>query len=171
MVLRARKTASPPSIWTWLSITFLWGTVFFATSVAAISFTSDRLEQGLFRPAWSEIYSVYVIYFFVLFVFSVSAMLVKSKMDPRGEMQTRRQQEVVAGKRETVFVSLAGSVATSFFFTVVTALVFVAASVSLVDMTVDLTVPVVLAASVLNIAAGLSASILVGLVLFVLKKI
>ena len=171
MILRARKKASPPSIWTWLSITFLWGTVFFATSVTAISFTSDRLEQGFFKPAWSEIYSVYVIYFFVLLVFAVSAMLVKNKMDPRGEQQTRRQQAVVAGKREVVFVSLAGSVVTSFFFTVLTALVFVAASISLVDMRVDVTAPVVLIAAVLNITAGLSASILVGLVLFVLKKI
>ncbi|MCG8342884.1 MAG: hypothetical protein MI684_08600 [Chlorobiales bacterium] len=171
MTLQARKTASPPSIWTWLSITSLWGTIFFATSVLTLSVAASWLEQGFFNPAWSEIYSVYAIYFFVLLFFAVSAMLVKNKMDPRGEKQTMRQQEVAAGKREMVFVSLAGSIATSFFFTVMTALVFFAASISLVDMTIDFTLPVVLVASVLNIAAGLSASLLVGLVLFVLKKV
>ncbi len=170
MALQARKTASPPSIWTWLSITFLWGTVFFATSVVTLSFASSWLEQGFFNPAWSEIYSVYAVYFFVLLFIAVSAMLVKNKLDPHGERQTRRQQEVVAGKREMVFVSFAGSIATSFFFTVLTAVVFIA-SISLVDMTIDFTIPIVLVAAVLNITAGLSASLLVGLVLFVLKKI
>ena len=97
-------------------------------------------------------------------------MLVKNRQDPRGEKQTKRQQEVVAGKRETVFVSLAGSIATSFFFTIITALVF-SVSTALVDMTVDFTVPVILVAAGLNIFAGLAASLLVGLVLFVLKKI
>lgn len=170
MALTARKTASPPSVWTWLSITFLWGTVFFATSVVALSLASGWLEQGFFNPAWSEIYSVYAIYFFVLLFLAVSAMLIKNRMDPRGEKQTRRQQDVVAGKREMVFVSLAGSIVTSFFFTVLTAVVFLF-SVLLVDMTIDFTLPVVLVAAVMNIAAGLCASLLVGLVLFVLKKI
>lgn len=170
MVLKARKTPSPPSVWTWLSITFLWGTVFFATSVVTLSLASAWLEQGFFNPAWSEIYSVYAIYFFVLLFFAMSAMMVKNKMDPRGEKQTRRQQEVVAGKREMIFVSLAGSIVTSFFFTVLTAVVFLF-SMSLVGMTIDFTLPVVLVAAFMNIAAGLCASLLVGLVLFVLKKI
>ncbi len=170
MVLEAKKTVSAPAVWTWLSITFLWGTVFFASSVFMLKISSSWLEQGFFNPAWPEIYSVYAVYFFVLFFFAVSAMLVKNRQDPRGEKQTKRQQEVVAGKRETVFVSLAGSIATSFFFTIITALVF-SVSTALVDMTVDFTVPVILVAAGLNIFAGLAASILVGLVLFVLKKI
>lgn len=170
MALQAKKFSSPPSIWTWLSITFLWGTVFFATSVLMLNLASTWLEQGFFNPAWSEIYSAYAIYFFVLLFFALSAMLVKNRLDPQGEKQTKRQQEVVAGKRELVFVSLAGSIATSFFFTILTALVFVI-STTFVDMTVDLTIPVVLLAAVLNISAGLAASLLVGLVLLVLKKI
>ena len=170
MALQAKKFSSPPSIWTWLSITFLWGTVFFATSVLMLNLASTWLEQGFFNPAWSEIYSAYAIYFFVLLFFALSAMLVKNRLDPQGEKQTKRQQEVVAGKRELVFVSLAGSIATSFFFTILTALVFVV-STTLVDMTVDLTIPVVLLAAVLNVSAGLTASLFVGLVLLVLKKI
>ena len=170
MALQAKKFSSPPSIWTWLSITFLWGTVFFATSVLMLNLASTWLEQGFFNPAWSEIYSAYAIYFFVLLFFALSAMLVKNRLDPQGEKQTKRQQEVVAGKRELVFVSLAGSIATSFFFTILTALVFVV-STTLVDMTVDLTILVVLLAAVLNISAGLAASLFVGLVLLVLKKI
>lgn len=170
MAIQTKKTVSPPSVWTWLSITFLWGTVFFATSVVTLSFASSWLEQGFFNPAWSEIYSVYAIYFFMLLFFAVLAMQVKNRMDPGGKKQTRRQQEVVAGKREMVFVSLAGSIATSFFFTILTAVVFLL-SLLLVDMTIDFTLPVVLIAAFMNIAAGLSASLLVGLVLFVLKKI
>lgn len=170
MVLEAKKTASPPSIWTWLTITFLWGTVFFITSVLMLNIAGAWLEQGFFNPAWSEIYSVYAVYFFVLLFFAFSAMLVKNKLDPRGEKQTKRQQEVVGGRREVVFVSLAGSIATSFFFTVLTALVFLF-SKTLVGTTMELTIPVVLVAALMNIGAGLSASLLVGLVLFVLKKI
>ena len=135
-----------------------------------LNLASTWLEQGFFNPAWSEIYSAYAIYFFVLLFFALSAMLVKNRLDPQGEKQTKRQQEVVAGKRELVFVSLAGSIATSFFFTILTALVFVV-STTLVDMTVDLTIPVVLLAAVLNVSAGLTASLFVGLVLLVLKKI
>lgn len=170
MALEAKKTASPPSIWTWLAITFLWGTVFFITSVLMLNIAGSWLAQGFFNPAWSEIYSVYAVYFFVLLFFALSAMLVKNRLDPGGEKQTKRQQEVAAGKREMVFVSFAGSIATSFFFTVLTALVF-KVSATLVGMTVTFTIPVVLLAAALNVSAGLGASLLVGLVLFVLKKI
>lgn len=135
-----------------------------------LNLASTWFEQVFFNPTWSEIYSAYAIYFFVLLFFALSAMLVKNRLDPQGEKQTKRQQEVVAGKRELVFVSLAGSIATSFFFTILTALVFVI-STTLVDMTVDLTIPVVLLAAVLNVSAGLTASLFVGLVLLVLKKI
>ena len=69
MVLEAKKTVSAPAIWTWLSITFLWGTVFFASSVFMLKISSSWLEQGFFNPAWPEIYSVYAVYFFVLFFF------------------------------------------------------------------------------------------------------
>ncbi len=170
MVLKAKKAPAPPSIWTWLSITFLWGTVFFASSILTLRLSGSWLERGFFNPTWSEIYSVYAVYFFVLLFLAISAMLVKNRLDPRGEKQTRRQQEVVAGKREAVFVSFAGSIATSFFFTLLTALVFLF-SRALVGMTIELTIPVVLVAALMNIGAGLTASLLVGFVLFVLKKI
>ena len=80
------------------------------------------------------------------------------------------QQEVLAGKREQVFVSLAGSIATSFFFAVLTALTFVAARPLADIMTLELPVLVVLLAGVLNISAGLAVSLLVGGVILVLKK-
>ncbi len=171
MALRAKETASPPALWLWFAITFLWGTVFFATSVVTLSLAAFWLEQGFFSPSWNGIYTAYGIYFVVLMVIALSAMMVKNRMDPDGEKQTKRQQDVVAGKREVVFVSLASSIVTSFFFTVLTAIVFAVSSVSLIDMTIDLKVPVVLVAAVMNIVAGLSASLLVGLVIFVLKKV
>ncbi len=167
MTLRAKETASPPPLWLWIAITFLWGTVFFATSVITLSLAAFWLEQGFFNPSWSEIFGAYGIYFVLLMAIAVSAMMVKNRMDPDGAKQTKRQQDVVAGKREVVFVSLASSIVTSFFFTVLTALVFALSSVSIVDLKVS----VVLFASVMNIVAGLSASILVGLVIFVLKKV
>ncbi|ASQ89975.1 hypothetical protein CHL67_02695 [Prosthecochloris sp. GSB1] len=170
MAIQAKKTPSSPSIWTWLSITFLWGTVFFGTSVLTLRISSNWLEQGFFNPAWPEIYSVYAIYFFLLLFLALAAMMIKRKQDPWGEKQTRRQQEVLAGKREQVFVSFAASIVTSFSFTVLTALVFQFSSV-FVRMTVELAVPVVLMAAVLNVSAGLAASLLAGLVIFVLKKL
>jgi len=170
MPLAAKKTASPPSLWIWFAITFLWGTVFYATSIVMLHLSTSLLEQGFFNPAWEEIYSVYLIYCVALLIVALSAMFLKKRLDPQGEKQTRRQQEVIAGKREKVFVSLAGSFATSFFFTVLTAIVFSLSS-GMMAMTVALTVPVVLLAAGLNISAGLGASLLVGLVIFVLKKV
>ncbi len=170
MLVRARQSAAPPSVWTWLAITFLWGTVFFGTSIVTLKVSVFWLEQGFFNPEWSEIYSVYAVYFFVLLCFALGAMAVKNRMDPQGEKQTKRQQEVLAGKREQVFVSLAGSIATSFFFAVLTALTFVAARPLADIMTLELPVLVVLLAGVLNISAGLAVSLLVGGVILVLKR-
>ncbi len=169
MLVHARQTAAPPSVWTWLAITFLWGTVFFATSIIMLKAAVFWLERGFFNPEWSEIYSVYAIYFFILLAIAFGAMMLKNRMDPEGEQQTRRQQDVLAGKREQVFVSLAASITTSFFFTVLTALTFIA-SRPLIDMTLTLPASVVVIASLLNIGAGLSVSLLVGFVIFLLKK-
>ncbi len=170
MLVRARQTAAPPSVWTWLAITFLWGTVFFGTSIVMLNVSVFWLEQGFFNPEWSEISSVYAIYFFVLLAIAFGAMMLKNRMDPEGKKQTQRQQDVLAGKREQVFVSLAASITTSFFFTVLTALTFVLSGL-LIDMTLHLPVSVVLTAALLNISAGLAVSIFVGLVIFVLKKV
>ncbi|MEC9487108.1 MAG: hypothetical protein UMU76_06370 [Prosthecochloris sp.] len=171
MLIKARQTAAPPSVWTWLAITFLWGTVFFGTSIVTLKASVFWLEQGFFNPEWTEIYSVYVIYFFLLLVIAFGAMMIKNRMDPYGEKQTKRQQDVLAGKREQVFVSLASSIVTSFSFAVLTAVMFLV-SRSLVDMmTLELPVAVIALAGLLNIGAGLAVSLLVGGVILVLKKL
>ena len=170
MDLQAKEHPSPPTVWTWLAITFLWGTVFFGTSILTLRISGGALGQGFFNPSWSEIYSVYAVYFFALFFLALSAMMIRRRQDPWGEKQAQRRKDVLAGKREQVVVSFAASIVTSFSFTVLTAFVFVF-SAGLVEMTVVFTVPVVFAAAVLNIVFGLSASLAAGLVILLLKKL
>ncbi len=168
MVLQTKKATTPPGIAIWVPVTLLWGTVFYWTSIFMLQQASARLGEGNFHPSGSEQFSVYGIQVVVLIIFALVAMMVKGTLDPGGKKQIQRWQNLSDGKGEKIFVSFAGSLATSFFFTGLTAITFLGSSVFL-GLHVALTLPVVLLAGLFNVAAGIAASLLVGLIFLIAK--
>lgn len=162
----ASKKPFPESVWTWILITLLWGSVFFFTSTWTLGKASAWLDASGFRPGGSEPLTVYLLYVPVLIVIALVAMAVKNRLDPGSLKQLERQKAVKEGKREHYFVSFAGSIATSFLFAVLTACVHLAA-VPVTGAVIRLNVATVAVAGVFNIAAGLGASLFVGVIFLV----
>ncbi|MBM3421908.1 MAG: hypothetical protein FJY09_01440 [Chlorobi bacterium] len=163
-----KKAPEAPGPAVWISVTLLWGTVFFFTSSLMLGISAGILGTGDFRVSGSEMFRVYLYHIPVLLVFALVAMMVKNLLDPQGRKQVQRQQSVVDGKRERLFVSFAGSIATSFFFTGLTASTYLW-SAGFTAIPVNLPIPVVGVASGLNILAGLAASLLVGIVFIIAR--
>ena len=161
-----KKAPKPPGIAIWVLVTLLWGTVFYWTSIFMLQLASFLLQEGFFNPSGNELWQVYGIQVVVLILFALVAMLVKNMLEPGGQKQIERWQNISEGKGEKIFISFAGSLATSFFFTALTALVFLASS-GFLGLEVVFTVPVVLLAALFNIAAGIAASLVVGLVFLI----
>ncbi len=168
MAALLKKAPAKPGPAIWISVTLLWGTVFFFTSSWMLAAASRQLAQGFFGLSVAELLRVYGFHVPVLLVFALLAMMVKNLLDPDGSKQVSRQQSVVAGKREKLFVSFGGSLATSFFFTGLSASTFLWSS-RFTGLVVDLTPKVVALAALYNIAAGLAASLLVGIVFMIAK--
>lgn len=168
MAIRLTKTPAQPGLFLWVSITLLWGTVFFFTSAFMLGIASRQLSMGLFELPGSNLFRVYGFHIPVLLLFALMAMMVKNLLDPKGEKQMQRQRSVVEGRRERYFVSFAGSMATSFFFTALTATTFIWSS-GFTGLRVDLPPAVIVTAAVFNIAAGLAASMFVGIVFMITK--
>ncbi|NMW19194.1 MAG: hypothetical protein HKK66_09255 [Chlorobiaceae bacterium] len=162
------KNPEPPGVVIWVMVTLLWGTVFFYTSVFMLRFATVLLGQGVFNPSRSVQFHVYGIHAVVLVVFALAAMLVKNMAEPGGQKQIQRWKSISEGKGEKLFISFAGSIATSFFFTGLTALTFLFSAGNL-GFSVSLTYPVVLTAALFNIGAGLAASLIVGFVFLIAK--
>jgi len=169
MYSSTNKNPEPPGVVIWVLVTLLWGTVFFGTSIFMLKHAALLLGQGMFNPSQSDILHVYGIHAAVLIVFALLAMTVKNMVEPGGKKQIQRWQNISEGKGEKFFISFAGSIATSFFFTGLTALTFLG-SAAILGFSISLTLPVVLIAGLLNIGAGLAASLLVGFV-FLISKI
>ncbi len=164
----AKRIKEPPGIAIWVAVTLLWGTVFYWTSIFMLREATLRLDQGFFNPSWHELLRVYGVQVAVLIVVALVAMQVRKMLDPGSKQQMQRWQNISEGKGEKIFISFAGSIATSFFFTTLTALTFLASS-SLLDFAVVLTLQVVLLAALFNILAGIAASLLVGIIFLVAK--
>jgi hypothetical protein len=164
------KKPVAPSIWIWIGVTLLWGTVFFMTSTFMLRLSVQLLGLGTFDPRSSDDLTVYLVYVPVLLLVALASMVIKNLVDPGSMKQIERHQAVARGVRERYFVSFAGSIATSFLFTVLTAVMHsVAAPLS--RSVVVLPVKVVVLAASLNIAAGLAASMLVGIVFMVARAV
>jgi hypothetical protein len=168
--IQKNKTPAPPGVAIWVLVTLLWGTVFYWTSIIMLRLASARLAEGVFNPSQSDKITVYGIHVGVLIVFALLAMAVKHLLDPGAKKQIERKQAIREGRGEKLFISFAGSIATSFFFTGLTALTFLVSS-KMVGFEATFTLPVVLLAGVFNIAAGLSASLVVGVVFFIAQLV
>ncbi|WP_049756636.1 hypothetical protein [Chloroherpeton thalassium] len=127
------------------------------------------LGTNSFNPTFGQSMMVYAMFSIVMVLTALVARSVKQVLDPTGEKQLQRQREVLAGKREKLFVSFAGSLATSFGFGVLTAATYMLLA-GFLKMDVQLTFVHILTASLFNVAAGVIASILVGVVFLVLKQ-
>jgi hypothetical protein len=169
MVLSAKKERRPPGPAIWISVTLLWGTVFFISSVFMLKVTSAMLRQGFFNPSLKGALNVYCVHAVILIVFALAAMLLKRAFEPGSESQIQRWQAIDEGKGEKIFISFAGSIATSFFFTLLTAVTFSVVS-PMLGMIVEFTLPAVFLAGLFNIGAGLAASLVVG-ILFLLANV
>ncbi|TCD47596.1 hypothetical protein [Chlorobium sp. N1] len=150
-----------PSLW--LSITLLWGSLFYLSSVYLLQLASRQLGGPLFDPSGDDVLRVYGVHAVLLVTFALVAMTARRLMDPEGKSQSQRRDAVKGGAGERIFISLAGSIATGFSFTVLTSLSWWASS-DFASAAAALTLPLVLLGSLYNIGAGLSASLLVGLV-------
>jgi hypothetical protein len=168
MASTMKKAPKPPGIAIWVLVTLLWGTVFYWTSIFMLQLASFTLQDGFFNPSGSEQWRVYGIQVVVLILFGLVAMLVKNLLEPGGKKQIERWQNISEGKGEKILVSFAGSIATSFFFTALTALTFFVSS-GFLGFDVVFTIPVVLLAALFNIGAGIAASLIVGLVFLVAR--
>jgi hypothetical protein len=168
MVSTIKKAPAPPGMTIWVLVTLLWGTVFYWTSIFMLQMASFWLGEGPFNPSRSELWQVYGIQVVVLILFALVAMMVKNRLEPGGQKQIERWQNISEGKGEKIFISFAGSLATSFFFTALTAVVFHASS-GMLGIEVRFTLPVVLLAALFNIAVGIAASLIVGMVFLVGK--
>ncbi len=168
MYSTTNKNPEPPGVVIWVLVTLLWGTLFFCTSVFMLNYATLLLAQGVFNPSRSELFQVYGIHVVVLVLFAIIAMLVKNMVEPGSHKQIQRWQNISEGKGEKLFISFAGSIATSFFFTALTALTFLG-SAGMLGFAVSLSLTVILTAALLNIGAGLAASLLVGLVFLIAK--
>jgi len=160
------KKSPPESVWTWILITLLWGTVFFFTSTWMLGKASAWLDAGGFQPDGSETLAVYRFYAPVLIVIALVAKVVKQRLDPGSLRQIERQRAVKEGKRERLFVSFAGGIASSFLFAVLTAVAHLAAA-PLTGAVIRLNAATVAVAGAMNIAAGLGASLFVGMIFLV----
>lgn len=160
-----QKTPSQ-SVWTWILITLLWGSVFFATSSWILTETSIWYDGGVFSPDIAQTLRVYAMYVPALLVVALSAMAIQSRLDPDWQKQRAREKAVRAGSREQLFVSFAASIATSSLFTVLTAFAY-ALSSPLIGTAVGFSVKSIVVAAGLNIAAGLAASLFVGVIFLV----
>ncbi len=168
MLLTAKKERRPPGPAIWITVTLLWGTVFFISSIFMLSAASGMLGQGFFNPTPAGALSVYCVHAAILVVFALAAMLLKNAVDPGSENQIRRWEAIDQGKGEKIFISFAGSIATSFFFTLLTAATFSIVS-GMLGLIVQFTLPVVFLAALFNIAAGLAASLVVGIIFLAAK--
>jgi len=168
--MKSRTTdQKPPNVATWLAITLLWGTVFYWTSISMLQLASAKLGEGTLAASTSQLWSVYGVHAGVLIVFALTAMAIKGIIDPGNKKQLQRKQNISEGKGEKIFISFAGSIATSFFFTTLTSLTLLGAA-GFFNVTVTLTLQMVLLAALFNIAAGLAASLFVG-ILFLIGKV
>ncbi len=168
MAAMTQKTSKPPGVAIWVLVTLLWGTVFYWTSIFMLQLAVYQLQEGSFNPSGSEQRMVYAVQVGVLILFALVAMMVKNRFEPGGQKQIARWQNISEGKGEKIFISFAGSLATSFFFTALTAVTFLGSS-AMLGFVVDLTVPVVLLAALFNIAAGIAASLIVGLIFLIAR--
>jgi hypothetical protein len=162
------ENPKPPGVTIWVLVTLLWGTVFFTTSVFMLRYAALLLGQGIFSPSRSEVFNAYGVHAGVLIVFALIAMMVKNMVEPGSKKQIQRWQNISEGKGEKLFISFAGSIATSFFFTGLTAMTFLLSAAAF-GFVISLTIPVVLTAALLNIGAGLTASLIVGLVFLIAR--
>ena len=162
----ASKRPLPQSVWTWILITLLWGTVFFASSTWMLSKAVGIVGEGAFSPARGEAFTVYALFVPLLLLIALVSMAVKNKLDPGSLKQLSRQKAVKEGSREQYFVSFAGSIATSFLFTILTAATYTL-TVPVTGLVVRLSLSAVVVAALLNIAAGLAASLFVGTIFIV----
>ncbi|MDX2128469.1 MAG: hypothetical protein SFU91_05480 [Chloroherpetonaceae bacterium] len=153
----------------WVTVSFFWGTVFYITSIYALSLLPSYFSfMPVFEPSFIESLKAYPIYAVFLFAVAFGGYGFNRLYDPTGEKRKKRQDKVSKGTTETIFVSLAGSIATSFFFTFLVALAFIISN-SFFEMNFNFTFQQVFFASLGNIAAGLIGSLLVGVVFLVLK--
>ncbi|MEI8031897.1 MAG: hypothetical protein WCH05_00910 [Chlorobiaceae bacterium] len=163
-----QKNPPPPGPLLWISITLLWGTLFYFTSVFMLAIASSRLGEELFDPSRAELFRVCAVHAGVLVIFALVAMMVKRLFEPGAEKQVQRRVAIREGRGEKLFISLAGSIASGFFFTCLTAGTFIL-SRKVTGIAVHFTLQAVLLAALFNIAAGLGASLFVGIVFLVAK--
>lgn len=167
-MLEPQKQLNPISTWTWIWVTLMWGTVFYFTSLFNLHLASELFHFTPFSPAASEVFTVYGFFIIVMVLTGLIAMVIKRQTDPNSEKQIQRQKEVFEGKREKIFVSFSGSLATSFGFGVLTAYTYMLLS-SALGFPTSFEFQHILYAALLNLVAGVIASILVGIVFIGLK--
>ncbi len=160
--LAQQAVENKPSLW--VNVSLIWGTVFFITSIFMLQLTNTMT----FSPDWSDSLRAYLFYVVMIIIVALGGYSINKLYDPKGEKRAKRQAEVKSGMKEQIFVSLIGSIATSFTFCLLTALSFLCAKWAL-NISADFSMQQVLVASIYNIGAGLGGSLFTGLIFSALK--
>lgn len=151
----------------WVGVSFLWGTIFYISSIFVLSLASERLG-GNFHPDFFDSVKSYFFYALLIVAVALGGYVGNRLYDPTGEKRQKRISAVSAGMKEQVFVSFLGSLATSFVFCLMTALAFWAAHI-VFDVAFEMSLNAVLVGSLINMLAGILGSMLTGLVFLGLK--
>ncbi len=151
----------------WISVSFLWGTIFYISSIFVLRLTSEQLG-GNFHPEFLDSLKSYLFYALLIIAVALGGYGVNRLYDPTGEKRQKRISSVTAGLKEQVFVSFLGSLATSFGFCLMTALAFWAAHFTF-GIAFEMSLGAILIGSLVNTLAGLLGSLLTGLVFLGLK--
>lgn len=162
--LAQQAAENKPSLW--ISVSLMWGTVFFITSIFMLKLAGEMT----FSPDWSDSLKAYLFYAVMIVGVALGGYGVNKLYDPKGEMRAKRQAEVKSGMKEQIFVSFFGSIATAFGFCLITALSFLFAKWVL-NVSADFSMQDVLLASIYNIGAGLGGSLFTGVIFIMLKSL
>lgn len=151
----------------WISVSFLWGTIFYISSIFVLAFVSEQVG-GSFHPDLLDSIKSYMFYAVLIVAVALGSYAINKLYDPTGEKRQKRINEVSAGMKEQVFVSFLGSIATSFVFCLMTAVAFWAAHWAF-GVAFDMPLRTVLVGSVANVLPGILGSLATGLVFLGLK--
>ncbi|MFN3386666.1 MAG: hypothetical protein ACK42Y_08795 [Candidatus Thermochlorobacter sp.] len=151
----------------WISVSFLWGTIFYISSIFVLHLTSEQLG-GNFHPEFSDSLKSYLFYALLIVAVALGGYAANRLYDPTGVKRQKRISSVTAGLKEQVFVSFLGSLATSFVFCLMTALAFWGAHLTF-GIAFDMPLRTILIGSLVNMLAGLLGSLLTGLVFLGLR--
>ncbi|MDW8465232.1 MAG: hypothetical protein RML35_03305 [Chloroherpetonaceae bacterium] len=80
----------------WISVSFLWGTIFYISSIFVLTLVSEQCGSS-FHPDFLDSVKSYFFYAVLIVAVALGSYVVNKLYDPTGEKRQRRIREVSAG--------------------------------------------------------------------------